>query len=483
METREGAFIMSKRQKGIEKDRLLIDLVRANTNLTDSDIQILLEVSHSLPFISNLENGDVYINVLTKTGESVVVAQYRHPACDLYKRNIVGEIERKVDEPAVYRALEYGVSCRGLIGIIDEGRTMVRHTVSPIFNEKQMVIGSLTYEHPITDNSDTEPIHVRYPMGETHVYLDGQIVQDGLVIFDENGTCTFANVKAEEFYRGLGYREGIVGQRYEDLQLGNHPFSDVIMTTGVIRDEVRLGDYIFEITISATWENDVYKGIAVILQDKTKIRQMEDEITYRIASINEIHHRVKNNLQTIISLVGLEAAQTRDKEVKAFAKTIISRIRSINVTYDLLARTGANSVNLKAMLVRIMESSLESGNVSGCQISADVSGDELELTTSTASTVALIVNELLQNSLKYAFQGRDRGTIILTIEKGTDDSWITVSDDGCGFDEKSEKKQGSGLGLKLIDSLVKSKLKGQITISSGDGGTSTRFSFRSTAKK
>ena len=97
--------------------------------------------------------------------------------------------------------------------------------------------------------------------------------------------------------------------------------------------------------------------------------------------------------------------------------------------------------------------------------------------------MALIVNELLQNSLKYAFQGRDRGTIILTIEKGNDDSWITVSDDGCGFDEKSEKKQGSGLGLKLIDSLVKSKLKGQITISSGDGGTSTRFSFRSTAKK
>ena len=75
--------------------------------------------------------------MLTREKESMVIAQYRHPNYDLYKRSIIGEIERREDEPAVYRALEEGISGRGLIGIIDEGRTVVRHTVSPILNSEK----------------------------------------------------------------------------------------------------------------------------------------------------------------------------------------------------------------------------------------------------------------------------------------------------------------------------------------------------------
>ena len=75
------------------RDKLLVDLVRSCTDLDDNDIRILLEASHSLPYISNLEGGDTYINVLTKNGESMVVAQDRHPYCVLYPRNNNGEME------------------------------------------------------------------------------------------------------------------------------------------------------------------------------------------------------------------------------------------------------------------------------------------------------------------------------------------------------------------------------------------------------
>ena len=111
-----------------------------------------------------------------------------------------------------------------------------------------------------------------------------------------------------------------------------------------------------------------------------EIKQMENEIAYRIAAVNEVHHRVKNNLQTIISLVGLEAAQTKNEEVKTFSKTIISRVRSISVTHDLLAHTGTDSVNLKTMLMRVVDGSLETNSVGQCHIRADISGDDLELT-------------------------------------------------------------------------------------------------------
>ena len=85
------------------------------------------------------------------------------------------------------------------------------------------------------------------------------------------------------------------------------------------------------------------------------VHQMEDEIAYRVALIHEVHHRVKNNLQTIISLIGLEAVNTKDEKVKAFARTITSHVRSMNITYDLLSHTGSENVELKALISRITE--------------------------------------------------------------------------------------------------------------------------------
>lgn len=247
----------------------------------------------------------------------------------------------------------------------------------------------------------------------------------------------------EEVYRELGYGETVVGRKYDELQLVDTSLSDVLMGRSVIKGKVCLGDYIFEESLSTLWEDGICEGIVAILQDQTKVQQMENEIAYRIAAVNEVHHRVKNNLQTIISLVGLEAAQTKNEEVKTFSKTIISRVRSISVTHDLLAHTGTDSVNLKTMLMRVVDGSLETNSVGQCHIRADISGGDLELTASVATTVALIVNELVQNSIKYAFGGCEEGEIALDIEKGEQYSWITVKDNGCGFDQESVKKRAA----------------------------------------
>ena len=462
-----------------ERDRKLVQIAHSYTDLTEADIQILLDASHALPSIGNLESGDTYINILTRNGESMVAAQYRHPDCDLYKRDVIGEVEKKEDEPAVYRALEYGIPGRGLIGIIDNRKIVVRHTVSPIFNDQQKVIGSLTYEY-LNSGADTEPIRIVNKEGKA-AFFDSKMnqlisnLQEGFLICDEEGVCTFANARAEELYQKAGHSECLIGRRYEELDLTGNYSQEEIMAGGTRKQEVQTDRYVLEENISAIREDGVYQGILVILRDKTKIRQMEDEIAYRAALIHEVHHRVKNNLQTIISLVGLEAAQKKDAEVKAFAKTITGYIRSMSMTYDLLAHTGAEAVDLKTMLAQIIDCVLESWSVRGCRIHVDITGDDLELPEHVASTVALIVNELVTNSIKYAFCDCEEGRIFLTIEKGEEYSWVTVRDDGCGIDEKSGDRSGKGLGLKLVDSLVKSSLKGTLTIESGEG-TAVRFS-------
>lgn len=466
-----------------EKDLQLVSLVREHTNLTEDDIAILLEVSHSLPFIGNLENGDTYVNVLTKSGESMVVAQYRHPQCDLYKRDIIGEIERKEDEPAVYRALESGIPGRGLIGVIDEGRIVVRHTVSPIFNNEKKTIASLTYEY-LNTSTVTESIRILNMEGKANPFerhLNKAIgrLLDGLFVFAENGICTFANARAEEFYQGAGFENGIPGHQYDELQLTEQSLREVLEQGGAVNENLRLGSYILEATVSVVpEENDGKESyqVVAILQDRTKTRQLEDEISYQNTLIHEVHHRVKNNLQTIVSLVGLEAAQTKNEEVKAFANTITSRIRSMSTTYDLLAHSDTERVELKAMLNRLADDWMQSRKGDPCAVDVTVCGDCMELGANMASTVSLIVNELIQNSMKYAFRGRDRGSVRLSVEKGESVCWIAVQDDGCGFDETEQKNSGSGLGLGLVKSLVKSSLKGEVEVQSSSEGTVTRFS-------
>ncbi len=147
--------------------------------------------------------------------ESMVIAQYRHPNYDLYKRSIMGEIERREDEPAVYRALEEGISGRGLIGIIDEGRIVVRHTVSPVLNNEGKIIGALTYEYPNASNNtesiriinkEGNPDHFNRQLGKASAYL-----QDAILLYDTDGICTFANLKAEVLYQDKGFELPLVG--------------------------------------------------------------------------------------------------------------------------------------------------------------------------------------------------------------------------------------------------------------------------------
>ena len=375
-------------------DIRLTDLVHRYTDLSEDDLHILLEVSHSLPFIGDLEGGDTYINVLTRDRESLVVAQYRHPDYDLYHRDIVGEIELRENEPAVYRALEQGTPGRGLIGIIDEGRLVVRHTVSSIRNADGRIIGSLTHEFP-NARPNTDPVRI--------------ITKDG-----------FSTPFEEPFQQSISYH-------------------------------------------------------------RSRIRELEKELEYQEALVREVHHRVKNNLQTIISLIGLEAAQTKNADVKAFARTITRHIQSVSLTYEMLSRSDSDAVNVKYLLTKLTENRHNYMLTLQPTISITIEGDNVKLPANLASTVALIVNELLQNSLKYAFFGRKSGEIHIQIQRGDDFSTLVVSDNGCGYDLNAAPV-GTGLGMRLIRSLVESSLHGALDVKTDMSGTSTRFTVRNPDK-
>ena len=452
--------------------------------MKEKDLEVLLEVSHTLPFIGNLECGDTYINILTRDKKSMVIAQFRHPDCDLYGRDIVGDLEERYDEPAVYRTLELGLSCRGLVGSIDQGRVLVRHTVTPILNEAGQVIASLTYEHPSGYEQDTEPMKIKDFKDGATVFQYGQIggvvteyIDDGILIFDLYGVCIFANSRADELLKKTGYlNEEILGQSYMNLNLSGTPLREIMDASGKKYGKIESDDIVLLETISPLIENNKCTGTLVMLNDITELHNVESKLSYTTACIREIHHRTKNDLQTVISLLGLEILRVDNEAAKAILKMSISRIRSIGIIHELSCYNGVEDISVKELIAKLLNKVSDDMSALEKTIYVEIMGDDVTVPGTTGATIALVVNELVQNSLKHAFNDQSKGRLKISIEKADRYSWITVSDDGIGFLEKEHDSKG--LGLKLVKGLVKENLKGEYCIESNSSGTHIEFSFR-----
>ena len=157
-----------------------------------------------------------------------------------------------------------------------------------------------------------------------------------------------------------------------------------------------------------------------------------------------------------------------------FADEIVSRIHSISVTHEILAYSGVDSVDIKELLGKMIISSKSYIVPETSNIEVLLTRDSILFQSSTAATIAMVVNELIQNAIKHAFVDRSEGTIWVDIVKGDVFCKILIADNGIGF---KTQQTGTSMGLKLVNSLVKDKLKGDISFQGGESGTEVCFTF------
>ena len=192
-------------------------------------------------------------------------------------------------------------------------------------------------------------------------------------------------------------------------------------------------------------------------------------------AVKELNHRVKNNLQTIASLLRLQARREEKEETKQVLYESISRILSISATHQLLSQSGEACVSLLEVLENVRRNAVQPFLRTDLSFDLEITGDDLVVDSEIATSVALAVNELLQNCMKYAFKGRKEGKVWIRIEKGKVYSKLTVKDDGIGFEP--EKVRAGSLGLNIVKTMVQDKLHGKFTIRSGREGTEAEFDF------
>lgn len=199
---------------------------------------------------------------------------------------------------------------------------------------------------------------------------------------------------------------------------------------------------------------------------------VQDTITLR-----EVHHRVKNNLQLVASILNLQSRRCGDDFTKKILQENVGRVLSIAAIHDILTQNLNNLGEVDSMtLLEQLRKNLQSFVPEGKRITIQVSGTSAKLSPDTASSVSLVVNELITNALEHAFEDRDSGTIQVSFCAGSLFHTVTVSDDGSGFDITAPRK--SNLGLKIVDTTVRDRLHGHLNVYSDAGGSRISFDLK-----
>jgi two-component sensor histidine kinase len=209
--------------------------------------------------------------------------------------------------------------------------------------------------------------------------------------------------------------------------------------------------------------------VLILIHDATAARREEKEARIRAAMIQEIHHRVKNNLQTIASLLRLQARRTASDEIQQVLLDSVSRILSVAAVHEFLSEHESRVINLKDVSRRIVEQ-LRQGVVSDEEgIRFSLVGPNIYLPTQQATACALIINELLQNALEHGFSPSEGGDISVELQDGADSVTLRIGNSGKGLPEGFDLERDRHLGLTIVQTLVKDDLKGGFELRDGEG--------------
>lgn len=449
------------------ENKRLQELCRNYTNLTEEEIGELQKLNEFLPLVSKVTDGDVFIDCITRDPNTAVVVAEALRDFSSYKETVVGKLALRENEPAALRTLNTGVTTSQLYGISQENFPMEQNTVAIMHKEK--IIGVLIIEKVAMEEFSRSKEN---SYGEGGDPPEKKEVSDLNLLFDNHGLLIDYNDAAEEFYRELGYHSSLMGLHFNNLTLEEIRWEEVMNKKYVQTKGLRFGSYVFDIQYIVL---SAVKCVNVIIQDRTEIKNQEQELINKSIAIHEVHHRVKNNLQTIASLLRMQLRRSEDPKIQEVFQESINRILSIAVTYDILSKDPSGEVNINLM-TRNLISSLESGGIAeGKKIATKVIGSDLVVNAQQAIFLALIINELVSNSYLHAFHGRDSGSIMIILEAGEFQNSIVVIDDGNGF--QFENVRDDALGINIVKGLVQESLNGELHIDSSPKGTRVHVEF------
>lgn len=306
-------------------------------------------------------------------------------------------------------------------------------------------------------------------------------VGDGLVRLNSEGEVIYASPNASSAFHRLGVTGEIVGQ----------PLAEVVTP---LLDEVNDVDESLPLVIMgrAAWRTDVEsRGVALslrampitaygartgsvlLVRDVSELRRRERELMTKDATIREIHHRVKNNLQTVAALLRLQARRSGSDEVRTALDEAMRRVATIATVHEALSQTIDETVNFDDVFGRTLSMAAEAARTSNVDVQFVRDGKFGTIQATHATALAVVLTELVTNAVEHGFTTTG-GKIVVSTSRNDSTLFVTVMDDG----EGAGGKVGSGLGTQIVRTLMETELNGTIEwVENSDQGTTVELTI------
>jgi two-component sensor histidine kinase len=206
------------------------------------------------------------------------------------------------------------------------------------------------------------------------------------------------------------------------------------------------------------------------LANQTALAIENARLVTNAAVVREMHHRIKNNLQTVAMLLRMQASSGENLSARDATEVVqisVNRILSIAAVHEILSQEGFRFVDVKDVAERIARLTAQNMISPDQHIGVHVTGEAIVLPSKPATSLALVINELLQNALEHAFVGQEQGTVTISLSRSPQHFIIEVSDDGVGL----PRERPASTGLQIVETLVRDDLRGKLTLKSGRQGT------------
>ena len=457
----------------------------AHPTYQDAERQHLDNISGNLQLMADLAYGDVALAVARSDGTLSVAADSRPmTALAAMAASRRGRSLSRRDEPEAYSALESGLPVRG-----DRRRSTrgIAYTTGawPVSDPTGAIVAVIIVdvtlqaleapgrmERSFMDLA--EGLLVVMGAGTLRDLVTGEpfvttrVAGDGVLSIDADGTVAYASPNAVNIMKRAGHEGALAGGPAASLPAGKQAIAPALVGPGALGTEVASEGRVLSYRTIA-----LPAGALVLVEDLTDMRGREQEIKVKDATIREVHHRVKNNLQTIASLLRIQARRSGSPEASRALREAVERISSMAVVHEQLTGSDDERVDFADSARTIVEMVRSGLAGSDSEITARVEGSTGEVPAQVATSLALLTAELVHNAIEHGVGPRGSGTVTVSLRRLDDEIAIVVRDDGCGLPPGFDPEATANLGLAIVKMVVEDDLKGTLTFSSRRGTTVT----------
>ena len=475
------------------------DLVRARTDLGPADLDWLQRLVGEWQLVADLSFADLVLHVRTRDATWLTVAHMRPTTGPTaHPRDVVGTEAAGADVARVERAHTTGAIVRDG----ERGRTKVRQEAVPVCRDGRIVA-------VLTRESDPAATRIPSQLELTYLTTAGELLQmvaegtfpfpgqpdpehaprvgDGLLRLDRTGHVVYASPNALSAFRRLGVTADLLGAHLGstiarlaadpgtlDEPRGSAALAAALRFREPRDSEVEAQGATVLLRAQPLVPGGEPRGALVLVRDVTELRRRDRQILGKDATIREIHHRVKNNLQTVAALLRLQARRLDVPEARSALEESVRRVASIAVVHETLSQALDETVPFDGVADRVLAMCAE---VAAPESSVQVrrTGSAGLLPADVATALSMVLTELTQNAVEHGFGDGEDGRVDVAFTRRERELAVEVADDGRGLPPGFDLPSSPRLGLQIVRTLVEGELQGDLVLAPRDGGgTSAR---------